>query len=268
MFSNKTIYIIPVVLIAMGLGSCSGYEKLLKSGDVDLKYKKGLEYYENEQYMKAVTLFEQVIPRMKGTEKSEELNYMQAQCYYKMKDYVMAGHYFRTFVRTYYNSPKAEEADYMGAYCYYKLTARPELDQTNTYNAINSFTLFKKKFPNSDKIDECNRLIKELEEKLVEKSYLEAKLYFDLEKYKAAIVAIKNSLTDYPDTKYREELMYLRLKSNYLLAVNSIRDKQAARYQNTVDEYYSFIDEFPKSKYGKEAERMYNNSTRFLANKK
>jgi len=262
---KRILFVFSVIII---ISSCGGYEKLLKSNDIELKYEKGMAYYDQGQYMKAVTLFEQVIPRMKGTGKSENLNFLQAQCYYKMKDYVMAGHYFRTFVRTYFNSPRAEEADYLGAYCYYKLTVRPELDQTNTYNAINAFTLFKTKFPNSDHVEECNKLILELKEKLVEKSYLEAKLYFDLEKYKAAIVAIKNSLSDYPETKYREELMFLKLKSNYLLAVNSIHSKEQERYQNTVDEYYSFIDEFPKSKYGKEAEKMYNSSARFLADKK
>ena len=268
MFKRGIRNIILAFSIVALVSSCSGYEKLLKSGDINLIYKKGIDYYKEGQYVKAVTLFEKVIPRMKGTEKSEDLDFMQAQCYYKMRDYVMAGHYFRTFVRTYFNSPRAEEADFLGAYCYYKLTGRPELDQTNTYKTLNAFTLFKSKFPGSDRMDEINKLIVELNEKLVEKSYDEAKLYYDLEKYKAAIVAIKNSLTDYPDTKYREELMFLKLKSNYLIALNSIRSKQFERYQNTVDEYYAFIDEFPKSRFGKEAEKIYNNSASYLADQK
>ena len=247
MFKKGILKITVAFSIIVLITSCGGYEKLLKSGDINMMYEKGMDYYNEGQYVKAVTLFERVIPRMKGTEKSEELNFLQAQCYYKMKDYVMAGHYFRTFVRTFFNSPRAEEADFLGAYCYYKLTARPELDQTNTYKTLNAFALFKSKFPGSDRIDEINKLIIKLQEKLVEKSYDEAKLYYDLEKYKAAIVAIKNSLIDYPDTKYREELMFLKLKSNYLIAFNSIRAKQLERYQNTVDEYYSFIDEFRNS---------------------
>ena len=92
-------------------------------------------------------------------------------------------------------------------------------------------------------------------------------LYYDLEKYKSAVVAINNSLQDYHDTKYREEMIFLKLKASFLLAKNSIRTKQRERYQDTVDEYYTFIDEFPDSKFAREAERIYNESTEFLANK-
>ncbi len=261
----RNIFIMLFMISAFS--SCGEYEKLLKGNDVEAKYEKALEYYEQGQYIRSVTLFEQIIPRIKGTRKSEEVGYLQAKCYYEMRDYVMAGHYYRTFVANYFNSPRAEEADFMGAYCYYKLTARPELDQTNALQAIGAFTLFKNRWPLSSRIEEADKLIFEMEENLVEKAVLEARLYYNLEKYKSAIVSIKNSLQDYPDTKYREELIYLKLRSSYLLAKNSIRTKQAERYQDTIDEYYTFIDEFPDSAFRREAERFYNLSMEFLANK-
>ncbi len=259
---NITLLILAVLLF----GACSGYEKLLKSGNIEAKYESGMQYYEEGNYLRAATLFGQIIPRLKGTKRAEELDYLNAKCYYEMGDYVMAGHYFREFVKTYFSSPRAEEADFMGAYCYYNLNSRVELDQTNTYNAINAFTLFKTKFPSSERIQEANDYIKEMQERLVEKSYINAKLYYDLEKYKASIVAISNSLMDYPDTKYREELLYLKLRSIYLMAVQSVSLKQLERFQDTVDEYYSFIDEFPESKYAREAEKIYNESSSFLSN--
>ena len=265
MFEKKALYIFSIILFFLAFSSCGEYEKLLKSGDVQSKQEKALEYYEDGQYVRAATLFEQVIPRIKGTGKAEEIEYIQAKCYYEMKDYVMAGHYFRTFVRTYFNSPHAEDADFFGAYCYYKLTNRPELDQTNTINAINSFTLFMTKFPGSDRVDECKELINEMEEVLVKKSYLTARLYYQLGKYKSTIISVKNSISDYPDTEYREELLYLKLRSSYLWAEGSIYEKQQERYQDTVDEYYSFIDEFPDSIYKREAEKLYNKSTDFLS---
>jgi hypothetical protein len=74
-----------------------------------------------------------------------------------------------------------------------------------------------------------------------------------------------NSLEDYPDTKFREQLMYLRLRSRYLYAMNSVPSKQAERFQEAVDEYYSFIDEFPDSKFRKDAEKIYKNSNNYLS---
>ena len=51
--------------------------------------------------------------------------------------------------------------------------------------------------------------------------------------------------------------MYLILRSNYLLAYNSIEEKKNERYQNTVDEYYFFIGEFPDGEYSGDAADMY-----------
>jgi outer membrane protein assembly factor BamD len=75
---------------------------------------------------------------------------------------------------------------------------------------------------------------------------------------------LRNSLIEYPDTRYREELMFLILKSSYLLADNSVPVKQKERFQAAVDEYYSFIGEFPDGPHTREAERIYESSSKFL----
>jgi outer membrane protein assembly factor BamD len=71
-------------------------------------------------------------------------------------------------------------------------------------------------------------------------------------------------LNDYPENKYREELMFLILQSNYLLAENSIPEKRRERYQSTLDEYYSFTAEFPVSKFNKDVDKIYNNTKQVL----
>jgi outer membrane protein assembly factor BamD len=248
------IFIIGFLLL---IGSCSGYEKLLKSHDYKLKYTKAMEFYEEEEYVKAATLLDQIAPVYRGTIKADTVFYYQAMSYYMQRDYILAGHYFSQLAEDYPNSVYAEEADYMTGYCYYKLSPKPSLDQENTIKAMNAFQLFMIKYPASPRVEETQLLIQELRDKLVEKSYLNGKLYYDLGDYKAAIIALRNSLNDYPNTKHREELMFLILKSSYLLADNSIIQKRKERFQDTIDEYYSFIGEFPESKYRREAERMY-----------
>jgi outer membrane protein assembly factor BamD len=126
--------------------------------------------------------------------------------------------------------------------------------------------MFMARYPNSERISECREIITEMIDKLVEKSFISAKLYYDLGYYKSAILALRNSLIEYPDTKYREELMFLILKSTYLLADGSVPSKQRERFQSTVDEYFSFIGEFPEGPHSKEAERMYESSSEFLEN--
>lgn len=139
-------------------------------------------------------------------------------------------------------------------------------DQSNTLAAIEAFTEFINRYPNSPRKAEVNKIMTELRDKLVEKSYLSAMLYYKIGDYKAAIIAIRNSLRDYPESRYREELMFHLLKASYLLADNSIESKRRERYQNALDEYYSFISEYPRLKYSSEAKKMYDATMKVLQN--
>jgi outer membrane protein assembly factor BamD len=89
-------------------------------------------------------------------------------------------------------------------------------------------------------------------------------LYYDLGDYRAAVVSLTNSLKDFPDSEYREELMFLLLKSKYLLAENSIQEKKEDRLNAALDEYYTFIDDYPKSEHRKEADKFFNNTKKML----
>ncbi len=266
MFKNRVIIGVGIAAIAMILSGCGEYEKLLKSRDYQKKYDAAVVLYEEEEYVKAGTLFDQVSNIYRGTTKADTVKYYQAKSYYGQRDYMMAGHYFGELSVTYPSSNYIEEADFMMAYCYYKQSPRPELDQDNTFRTINALQMFMVKHPNSEKLKECQEIIVEMSDKLVEKSFISARLYYDLGYYKSAILALRNSLISYPNTRFREELMFLILKSSYLLADNSVPSKQRERYQAAVDEYLSFIGEFPDGPHSREATRIYESSNKFLAN--
>jgi len=246
------------------LSGCGEYEKLLKGRDFQKKYDTGVSLYEEGEFVKAGTLFDQVANIYRGTTKADTVKYYQAKSYYGQRDYMMAGHYFSELSSTYANSVYMEEADFMVAYCYYKQSPRPQLDQTSTFRAITAMQMFMVKYPGSERLNQSQEIIVEMSDKLVEKSFISAKLYYDLGYYKSAIIALRNSLIEYPETRFREELLFMILKSSYLLADGSIPSKQRERFQTAVDEYYSFIGEFPEGTHSKEATRMYEGSNNFL----
>jgi outer membrane protein assembly factor BamD len=260
----KRLSYIVLIGILLVLSNCSEYEKLLKKPDVALKYNKALEYYAKGDYVRAGTLFEMVNSFYKASKRADTINFYYAQCLYHQSDFIMAGHYFKEFAQTYPRSPFAEEADYMNAYCYYLNSPRPTLDQESTLQAIDAIQLFLIKYPQSKRIPECKKLFIELRERLMTKSYLNAKLYYDLGYYKSSIIALRNALSEFPDSKFREDIMFLLVKSNYNLAEKSIAFKQKERYQNTLDEYYSFMTEFPKSKYSGDIKRIYKDLAEYL----
>ncbi|HEX2394008.1 MAG TPA: outer membrane protein assembly factor BamD [Bacteroidales bacterium] len=262
---KKCIYIIIIVLSSVvTIISCSGYEKILKSDDVDLKFTKAFYYYNRGDYVKAATIFDQLAPIIRGTRRADSVYFYQAMTQYKLNDYIIAGHYFNNFVQIYGNSVLVEEAAYMESYCYYMQSPRPELDQTSTRQALDAFRLYMIRYPNSPRIPDCQKIIVELNEKMMEKAYLSAQLYFNLNNYKAAVVSLSNCLSDFPESKYREVIMFRLLKAKYLLAMNSIQSKQTERFQDAIDEYYTYIAEFPESKNKEEADEIYQDASRFV----
>lgn len=262
MMRKSLILYFSVLLVV--LGSCSGYEKLLKSTDYRLKYTEAKRYYDKGDYYRAQVLYDQIAPVFRGTSEADSIYFFQAMSYFKQKDYIMAGHYFTTFSQTYGGSPFVEESDFMSAFCNYKSSPRPELDQDYSIMAIQMFQLYLIKHPDSERAPEAKGYIDELREKLVEKSFISARLYYDLEDYKASLVALNNSLLNYPESKYRESIMYMILKSSYMYASKSIASKKKERFQDAIDDYYSFKSEFPESKHMREANRFYKSSAKYL----
>ncbi len=243
-----------VVLFAY---SCK-YQKLLKSSDSELKYTKANEYLEKKDYVRAETLYSQLISVFRGTVKGEEVAYKQAYCIYYSKDYITAGYKFRHFAASYPNSKHAKECSFMSAYCSYLNAPKSSLDQEYTNKAIREFGLFVGMYPKDEKVAECNKLIDELRGKLEEKSYDNAIMYYRMGHYQAATVALKNSLKDYPDSKYKEDILFYIVKSYYKFAVLSIYTKQRERFENALRAYKQFKRVFPdNSKYSKELNRIH-----------
>lgn len=264
MFMKMRFLGIGMVLITMLLSSCGDYNKILKSTDYEFKYKKAVEYYNDGEYVKSGALFQELVNIYRGTSRADKIYYYYAKSMIGQKDYLMAGHYFSSLIDEFPTSEFVEESQYMVGYCKYLLSPNARLDQTVTKEAIDALQLYINLYPFSDRVDEANRLIDELQDKLVYKSYLNAKLYYDFENYKAAVVALQNSLIKYPDSQYREELKYMLLKSKYLLAMNSVASKKNERLTNALDEYFSFVDEYPESKYIKEVERFHKTTAKLL----
>ena len=257
-------FAISFVLFAVFLSSCSDYNKVLKSSDYEFKYKKAVEYYEDGEYVKAGALFQDLVNIYRGTTRADKIYYYYAKSMIGQKDYLMAGHYFKSLLKEFPGSEYAQEAQFMVGYCAYLQSPKPRLDQSVTKDAIDALQLYINLYPYNEKVDEANRLIDELTEKLEYKSYLNARLYFDFDNYKAAVVALNNSLSKYPDSKYREEIMYMLLESKYLLAVNSVYEKKEERLSSALDEYFAFVDEFPESKHRKDADRFYKTTAELL----
>lgn len=253
----------------LGLASCGGYNKIVKSTDNDYKYEKAVEFYEKGEYYKAHAVLESVGSAFRGTEKGENVVYMIAKSFFYNKDYISAKSYFAAYNRSYPQGEHAEECKFLAGKCLYYDSPDVKLDQASTVTAIDELLEFTKLYPTSQYKPEAVALLGELQEKLAEKAYLSAKLYHDLgdfmgNNYRSAVITASNALKLYPDTKRKEDLSFLILESKYMQAVKSVESKMEDRYRDTDDEYYNYIGEFPSGKYRKEAERIHEKTRKYI----
>jgi outer membrane protein assembly factor BamD len=264
---KRSLYFFIVFALSILLFSCKGsYQRLLKSSDYEMKYKKAIEYYEKKDYTRALPLLEELVTVMRGTARAEKIHYYFAQTNYAIEDYLLASYHFKDFARTYPQSQWVEEATFLSAFCFYLTSPPYSLDQANTTSAIQEMQVFINLYPQSTHLQECNQIIDKLRLKLENKAFDICKLYFNTTNYQAAIVAFQNFQKDFPDSKYREEAGYLQLKSAHLLAINSIETKMPERLKTTQELCQKYLDTFPKGRYFSATEGILEASKRMSKN--
>jgi outer membrane protein assembly factor BamD len=263
MFSRLVLVIGVIMLIS----SCkSGYEKVRTSGNPEIIIVKAFEYYDKKEYQKAQTLFDLILTNLRGDARAEKAYFNYAYTHYHLKEYLLGAYYFKNFSNTFTNSSFREEAAFMSAYCNYQLSPTYRLDQTNTQTAIEEFQLFVNLFPNSSRVEECNGLIDELRRKQEEKAFAEGQLYYDLRQYQSAVLSFDNLLRDYPESPEAEKVRYLIAKADFLLSKNSIVEKQAERYQETILRCNDFLEKYPVGRYVEEIKDLKRASTENIKN--
>ncbi len=242
------------------LSACkSAYEKVRTSSDPLLIYKTANQYYQKKDFQKAVVLYESIITSYRGQKEAEEIYFKYAQCQYELSDFESASLYFKNFASTFVLSPLREEAEFMSVYSIYKTAPSFRLDQSNSEKAIDGFQIFVNSYPESKRVDECNKLIDELRARLEKKSFEQALLYFNLKSFQACLTTLENILSDFPETKNEKEIRLLAIKASHEWAVNSIFEKKKERLIQTLEKCDLFLRKFPTGKSSIEVKEIKRN---------
>jgi outer membrane protein assembly factor BamD len=257
---GKALALFYVAFFFLFSASCSKFRKIEKSDDWKLKYQAGLKYYEKKDYYRTAILFEQILPIVRGLPEGEKVEFYLAYCQFYEKTYLLASNQFKTFFENYGRSQLAEEAYYMYAYSLYVASPAENLDQKSSIEAMGAMQAYVNQFPDSKFADKANEVIAASQIKLETKGFENAKLYLKLKYYQAAVVSFDNFKKNFPDSKFMEELTFLKIEAQYKLAQQSISSKQKERFAATVEYYKELVDNYPKSEFLKEAERYYTGS--------
>lgn len=264
----RYLYILIALSMAL-LTSCGEYQRILKSNDPEAKLEFAKKAFEEKKYTQAATVLTDIVTQLKGSRKAEESLYLLALSHYENKDYENAGAYFRTYYSRYPKGAYAEMARFYSGYGYYLDSPEPQLDQSTTIKAIEELQAFLDYFPKSDRVPVAQNAIFELQDKLTLKELQNAQLYYNLGNYLAnnylsAVIVAKNAIKNYPYSKYKEDLEMLILKARYQEAAQSVEEKKPDRFRDVVDEYYSFINNYPDSPNRKEADNILHIAEKYI----
>ena len=256
---NKAFIILSSIMILMG--SCtSEFNSVYKYGDTEVKYEFAKELFARGKFQNAVTLLEELVTIKKGSDEAQECLYMLAMAQYCNGDYEAASETFKKYGSSYPRGIYAEPAAFYVGESLYESSPEPRLDQSPTNGAINAYQQFMDLFPDSKLRPRAQERLYELYDKLIQKEYLSAELYYNLggyfgninsneeSNYISSIITAQNALKNYPYCNLREDFMLLIMKSKFQLAENSTEEKRLERYRDAEDECYGFINEFPDSK--------------------
>ena len=263
----KVRVVVSVFMLCL-LASCSEFSKIQK-GDLNEKLEAAFRYYEKKDYYRATILFDEVMPLLKGRKEGEKALFYFANCYYHQEQYEIASYYYRDFYETFPRSEFTEEATFLYGKSLYLVSPEYNLDQTNTYEAIRAIQRFANRYPKSGYMEEANRIVDELNVKLEKKAYEHSKQYFNLSEFNSAnymssVVVFDHFLKRYPNSKYAEEIAYLKVQAQFNLAKHSEHSKQRERYFEAIEFYHNFIDKYPQSKFKKDAEGIYDDAIKKL----
>ena len=289
MRNSRLLFLLPLALrlsrgallafvCMLPLVSCNEYTAVLKSNDYEYRYEAAKALYADGHYRQAAELLGMLLAPLKVTSYGEESLYMLAESNMKARDYESAAMFFKKYYQAYPKGLYMELSRFNSGYALYKQTPDIRLDQTSTIEAISEYQNFLDYCPGTSLKGQAHQIIYDMQDKLVRKEYLSAKLYFDLgtymnnciyggSNYAACIVTAQNALKDYPyaSPQLREDLSILVLRAKYHLARQSVEEKRLERFRDAVDEYYAFENDYPESKYMKEASSIYEYSEKVIA---
>jgi outer membrane protein assembly factor BamD len=240
--------------------SCSKFRRIEKSDDWKIKYQAGINYYEKKDYYRTAILFEQILPIVRGLPEGEKVEFYLAYCQFYEKTYLLASNQFKTFFENYGRSQMAEEAYYMYAYSLFVASPADNLDQKSSIEAMGAMQTYVNQYPYGKFAEKANEVIAATQQKLEKKGFDNARQYLKLKYYQAAVIAFENFKKGFPDSKYLEEITYLKIVAQYKLAQQSILSKQRDRYASTIEFYKELVDNYPKSNFIKEVETYYSDS--------
>lgn len=247
-----------LLLLLASLAGCRSSHTIRPGDTLEVAYEKAFSLYERERYSQAARAFETVLSIARGTEVAADAQFYLAQSHFKNRAYIVAASEFRRFARNYSRDERRKEAEFLEALSHYKLSPRYNLDQTETYNALDRFQLFVTRYQGTDLAFQALEHMDELRDKLARKKFSAAEMYMRIREFRSAALYYGLTVEFYPETSWAEQAMVSQIRAYVLFAENSVRQMQQERFQKAIESYQQYVQIFPRGENRGLAEEYYN----------
>lgn len=181
------------------------------------RYKEAIELYEKKEYANAASIFREIMIPLIGKNEEIDVRFYLGMCYYHREQYLRAVDAFKEFFDLFPNAVKAEESLYLAGECLYKESPYSNLDQSITYEALDTLDLYITAFSSGRYIDRVVKYTTELKQKLAKKDFDNIYVFYNLGYYDATIRSCDNFLEDHSNSELCSEILYLKIHSLYKL---------------------------------------------------
>ena len=219
-----------VTIAAIAFASCGGPYRAKKTNQPGEKLAAADALFGRGKYGDAAIEYKDFLQTFAGDERSDYAQFRAAEAYRMDKEYALAAVEYRIITVDFGYSEYVDDAMFLEALCAFKQSPRVERDQTKTYEALNGVNRFLQVFPSSPRAEEARLLLRDVQEKLGKKEFLNARLYFRKKRYTAALVHFDKIMDLYPATTWASRSHYYR---GYIRETRGDATGAASEYRET-----------------------------------
>jgi outer membrane protein assembly factor BamD len=242
--TNKSIFVL-LLLVLLAAG-CRSSQHIRPGDTIEVAFEKAMSQYERGRYAHAVRSFETVLSMGRGTEFAADAQFYLAMSHFNNRSFLSAASEFRRFARNYSRDDRRMESEFMEAYSHYRLSPRFNLDQTETYNALDRFQLFVTRYPGTERARDAQEYMDELRDKLAKKKFHAAEMYMRIRQYESAAIYYGLTVERFPGSSWAEEALVNQILAYVQFAENSVRERQQERFEKAVGSYQQYLQIFPR----------------------
>lgn len=202
-------------IILLSLFACSSSNNTAQDRTAICKtrFESAEVRFKNKEFGKVKGPLDEILAFCAGTGYMEQAQFFLAESHFNLKEWLEARGEYSSFILNFPSSPYIETAEFRKAVSSFNMKFHIARDESNTNQAMKDFERFASNYPNSPLLDSVAYYQEKLTERLAERDFQIARLYYRVDEPQAAIIYLKEFLVFYPKSVRQKDAVTLLIQS-------------------------------------------------------